>query len=396
MSHRTRRDGHAEQHQQNGGPSDADGLRARRDDRPPLAHRTDRIALRNESNTPVVYVDDDPLFFLAPDEESINQSPLKTGIADIRHQHYAVDADGLDESETHIRELLDQFDADTGRTFYYALAGDRAQICGNGLDDYFDAIANFRTIYTDLEDQLEPAGEYQRAGFPHPNQYMSVECIGLAHVEGFWLRFTTWMNEAPDEEYYSRTSLSLTTLEQHGPLTTRWLEDRLDHPALGRPSSVDRQYPARAQAKLPLGPSPDPLDDVKHHRLIGYRGRDGAVEYITCENPYYRAEETARSEQFDRLDNAGVPVDIIPRVIDIDRVPLRPRGGSHGVDEDVFINGEFEVTQFGTPTGQGAGGVALFSGKVNPVLEEDYAEWKAAVIAEREERDGGFLDRFKP
>ena len=173
----------------------------------------------------------------------------------------------------------------------------------------------------------------------------------------------------------------------------RWLRDRLDHPALGSPSAVDRQY-GQAQAKLPLGRKP--LTSVKEHRLIGYRGRDETVEYVSCENPYYRAEHSARNDQFDRLDDAGVPDDVIRRVINIDRIPLRPRGGSHGVDEDVFIKGEFEVTQFGTPSGPGAGGVALLSGKVNPVREEDFAEWEAAVLAEREERNRGLLDRFKP
>ncbi|WP_227380635.1 hypothetical protein [Haladaptatus halobius] len=393
MNHRIDRDEQAGTHQQSDGLWGADKLRTRTDDRAPLTHRTDRIALRNEMDTPIVYVDDDPLFFLAPDEESMQQSLLKDGIADIRHQHYAVEADDLGESETIVREIIDQFDADTGQKFYYGIAGERAQICGNGLDDYFDAIANFRTIYTDLETQLDPTGTYQRTGFPHENEYMSVQCIGLTSVEGFWLRFNTRMTEAPDEEYYSRTSVSVTSLEQHGTLTTMWLQDRLDHPALSSPSSVDRQDAAAAQAKLPLGPSP--LTDVKHHRLIGYRSRDETVEYITCENPYYRAEQTARSEQFDRLDDAGVPRDVIRRVINIDRIPLRPRGGSHGVDEDVFIKGAFEITQFGTPTGPGAGGVALLSGKVNPVLEEDFAEWKMAVRAKREKQTRGFLDRLR-
>lgn len=390
MSQRTTRDEQTGNHQQNGGLLDADELRTRSDERPPLAHRTDRIALRNESETPVVFVDDDPLFSVAPDAETARNDPLKTGVSDIRHQHYAIEADDLDESERIIREIADQFDADTGRRFYFALAGERAQICGNGLNDYFDAIGNFRTIYTDLEQQLAPAGKYQRDGFPPRNECMTVQCIGLTYVEGVWLRFNTRLTEAPDEEHHYSTTFSLTTLEQHGPLTTRWLEDRLAHPALGRPSSVDRQYDAEAQATIPLGRKP--LSNVKHHRLIGYRGRDEAVEYITCENPYYRAEHSARSEQFDQLDNAGVPDDVIRRIINIDRIPLRPRGGSHGVDEDVFLKGEFEVTQFETPTGPGAGGVALLSGKTNPVREEKFAEWEAAVRAERENRDRGFLD----
>jgi len=69
MSQRITRNEQTEYHQQNGGLLDADELRTRSDERPPLAHRTDRIALRNESNTPVVFVDDDPLFSVAPDDE---------------------------------------------------------------------------------------------------------------------------------------------------------------------------------------------------------------------------------------------------------------------------------------------------------------------------------------
>jgi hypothetical protein len=369
----------------------AEELRARNDNRPPLAHRTDRIALRNETNTPVVYVDDDPLFSLAPTEESMKQSPLKHDIADIRHQHYDVDADTLDESERILREIADQFDADTGQKFYYGIAGERAQICGNGLGDYFDAISNFRTIYTDLEDQLSPAGKHQRAGFPHENEYMKVTAVGLTYVEGVWLRFTTRLTEAPDEEHYASTTLSLTTLEQHGPLMDNWLRDRLEHPALGSPTPVDRQY-EQAQAHLPV--SPEPLRNVKHHRLIGYRGRDKTVEYISCKNPYYRAEQAARGEQFNRFDDIGVPRDVIRQIINIDRLPLRPRGSSHGLDEDVFIKGEFEVTQFGM--GSRGGGVALFSGKTNPVREEKYANWEAEMAARHEESNRGILNRLTP
>jgi hypothetical protein len=373
------------------------------DDNPAaLAHRTDRIALRNESNTPVVFVDDDPLFSLAPDAETVREDPLKTTASDVRHQHHSVDVDDLTESETTIREVIDQFEADTdrpaedseltGRRFYYALMGEHAQICGNGLEDYFDAIANFRTSYRDLEQQLEPAGKYQRDGFPHDNESMIAQCIGLTSIEGVWLRFNIRLNETPDGEHHYSTTLSVTTVEQHGPLTARWLDNRLDHPAIGSPSPVDRQY-AQVQAKFPLGPQP--LSDVKHHRLIGYRGRDETVEYVTCENPYYRAEQPARGEQFNRLDELDVPDDVSRQVVNIDRIPLRPRGGSHGVDEDVFIKGAFEITQFGASTGPGAGGVALLSGKVNPVREEDFAEWKEAVLAERERQNQGLFDRLK-
>lgn len=369
----------------------AEELRARKDDRPPLIHRTDRIALRNETNTPVVFVDDDPLFSLASDEESVKCSPLKNGIADIRHQHYSVDADDHDESERILREIANQFDAETGQRFYYGIAGERAQICGNGLDDYFHAIANFRTIYKDLESQLEPAGQYQRDGFPHPNQYMTVTAVGLTFVEGIWLRFTTRLTESPDEEYYANTTLSLTTLEQHGPLVTNWLQDRLAHPTLGSPTPVDRQY-VQAQAHLPVGTGP--LNNVKHHRLIGYRGRDETVEYISCENPYYRAEQTARSEQYQRFRDAGLPDWVIPQLIQIDRLPLRPRGGSHGIDEDVFVKGEFETTQFGTSAM--GGGVALFSGRTNPIREEKYAEREAELAARHEENNHGLLSRLTP
>ncbi|EMA48046.1 hypothetical protein C450_20466 [Halococcus salifodinae DSM 8989] len=368
-----------------------EAFRARTDDRPPLAHRTDRIALRNETNTPVVYVDDDPLFFAAPDEESMKQSPLKHDIADIRHQHYTVDADDLDESERILREIADQFDADTEQRFYYGIAGERAQICGNGLEDYFEAIANFRTTYKDLEEQLEPAGEYQRDGFPHPQEYMSVKAVGLTYVEGVWLRFTTNLTESPDGEYYGYTTLSLTIVKQHGPLMANWLQDRLDHPALGSPSSVDRQS-VRSQVHLPVGPGP--LTDVKHHRLIGFRGRDETVEYISCENPYYRAEQTARSEQYHRFRDAGLPDCVIPRLIQIDRLPLRPRGGSHGIDEDVFVEGEFKITQFGSNAR--GGGVALFSGKTNPIREEKYAKREAELAARREEDNHGLLNRLTP
>lgn len=373
--------------QDNGTPN-AEELRGRTDDRPPLAHRTDRIALRNESNIPVMYVDDDPLFSLAPDAESVRQNPLKTSISDIRHQHYGVDADALEESEAVIRELADQFDADTEQSFYYTIAGERAQISGNGLDDYFDAIDTFRTTYKGLDEQLEPPEERQQPGFPH--QPMPVTCVGLTRVEGVWLRFDIRLTDAPDERYYTSTTLWVTTLEQHGPLTTRRLEDQLDHPDLGSPSAIARQY-TQAQADLPL--SPAPLTSVKEHRLIGYRGRENPVEYITCENPFYRAEQTECSEQYHRLDEAGVSRDVIPQLINIDRLPLRPRGGSHGIDEDCFIRSGVTATLF--KTGFSAG-VVLLSGKTTPVLKDEYAEWEAKVLAERERKNRGFLDRLKP
>ncbi|WP_157972565.1 hypothetical protein [Saliphagus sp. LR7] len=354
-------------------PPIEDALKSHTDDYPPLVHRTDRITLRNESQTPVVYVDDDPLMTLAPDAKTLQDDPLAIDLSDIRHQHYTVDAETLAESKTVVRDLIDQFDADTGRSFYYTIAGERAQIGGNGLDDYFEATENVRRIYTDLETQLDPPGERQRPGFPHGNQYMTARCIGLTAVEGVWLRFTIRLTESPDEEVYSWTSVSVTTLEQHGPLVTQWLDDRLSHPALGSPSTVDRQH-TEAQERLLLGPGP--LVNVSEHRLIGYRGRESPVECISCENPYYRPRTAAdeRNEQYDRLDDAGVTREVIPQLLSIDRFPLRPKGGSHGVDEDYFIGSEVALTRFGTGKGWGGDHVTLLSGKTTPVLKEEYAK----------------------
>jgi hypothetical protein len=347
------------------------------DDRPPLYHRTDRIALRNNSGVPVVYVDIDPLLSLAPDIETIQQDPLATGLSDIRHQHYAVDAETLAESETVIREIVDRFDADTGQDFYYTIAGDRAQIGGNGLDDYFDALGNFRTIYRDLDEQLdrprnptEDSGDSGTASDTEPFNHMPATASNLTAVGGIWLRFTVTVTETPDDEYFTSASVSITTLEQHGPLMARWLADRLDHPALGPPSPVDRQH-VEAQAHLSLGA--EPLRNVAEHRLIGYSGREGVIECITCENPYYRVGERARSEQFDRLDEAGVARDVIQQVMRLDRFALRPRGGSTGVTEDLFLGGEITLTRFGTTRGPRNSNVMLLSGTTTPLLTEEVA-----------------------
>lgn len=364
---------------------------SRTDPPSPLAHRTDRIALRNESNRPTVFVDDDPLFFLAEDPESVRNNPLKTGVADIRTQHYPIEVEDHQESETAVREIIEQFDADTDRQFYYSLAGDKAQINGNGLDDYFEAIGNFRTTYEDLREQMSSEGGESESD--PLDQYVRAACVGLTYVEGFWLQFTTWLSESPDEEHYTHTSLSLTSVEQHGPLATMWLQDRLDHPALGSPSAVDRRG-TQAQVSLSLGPGP--LRNVKECRLIGYRGRDETVEYISCENPYYRSGGSEWSDLFNRLEERGIPGDVIRGLLGVDRLLLRPRGGSHGVDEDLYIGGEIQVTKFGTPSGSGTGGITLFSGKCNPVQESRYAKFKEAREAERRERNRSLLDRITP
>ena len=276
--------------------------------------------------------------------------------------------------------MAEQFDADTGRCFYYMIAGKRAQIGGNGLDDYFNALGNFRTIYRDLDDQLNHNHNTDNDSIKDtgPFGYMFVIGIGLTVVEGIWLRFMTKLTETPDEELFAYAMVSVTTLEQHGPLTARWLEDRLDHPALGSPSSVDRQH-VEAQGRLSLGS--EPLRNVAEHRLIGYRDRGETVECITCANPYYRASGEARGEQFDWLDEAGVAREVIPQAMSLDQFALRPRRGSHGVEEDVFLGGEIGLMLFGT-SGRRDSKVMLLSGKTTPMLQEDFEERKAAASAD--------------
>lgn len=348
----------------------------------PLAHRTDRFAIRNDTNDPIVFVDTDPLFSLATDPDALKENPLKTNMADIRNQHYGIEVDDLSESETAIREILDRFDADTDRRFYYTLAGDHAQIGGNGLDDYFEAIDNFRTIYTDLIDQMGSFDGDQHLEFPE--RAMRGRCIGVVSVEGVWLQFSTYLTETPDQEFYSHTSLSLTTVEQHGPLKAMWLRDRLDHPTVGSPSAVDRQY-TETHAKLPVGRGP--LRNVKEHRLIGYLGRDETVEYISCDNPYYRGDDSEYGEQCNRLEEAGVPRDVIHKLVSMDRLLLRPKGGSHGVDEDVYVSGNIELTKFAN--------VTLLSGKVMPIREEKFQRQEARK-RNRREKNNGILNALRP
>jgi hypothetical protein len=357
------------------------------DDNPAaLAHRTDRFAIRNRTNTPVVFVDDDPLFSVAEDPEMARDNPMKTGVADIRHQNYAIEADDLDESERLIRELVEQFDADTEQRFHYALAGDDAQIGGNGLDDFFDAVRNFRTIYSDLSSQMGSVAQHESE---FPDRHMRVPCVGMTYKEGFWLRFTVWLAETPDEQFHSHTALSLTSLEQHGPLTTMWLQDRLDHPALGSPSAVDRQF-VRSQARLPLGS--EPLTDTKEHRLIGYRGRDDTTEYVSCANPYYRSDDEEWGELFEHFrEDRKLPDDALRQVLGIDRLLLRPKGGSHGTDEDLYANGQIQLTRFGTEQG----GIALLSGKTMPIREAEY-EARMNRRSDHTAPDQGVLRRLKP
>lgn len=367
--------------------SDRDDTLAVDEERPPLAYRTDRFAFRN-SRTPFVFVENNPFSMIATDRESIRENPdPQRTIADVRHQYYGIEAGDIEESERVIRELIDQFDADDEQRFYYTLAGTRAQISGNGLDDYFDAIGNIRTSYRDLEEQLEPATGRQQPGFPH--QIMRVRCIGLTYVEGFWLRFTIWLTESEKSETYSDTTLAITSLEQHGPLETIWLQSCLDHPAVGEPSSVDQQHKTQHMS-FSLGQ--EPLQNVKEHRLIGYSG-DETIEYITATNPCYRVDQSERELLYQQLKEDDVPNAIAHQLPEIERLPFRPRGGSTGIEEDVFVGGLLTFSQFGSSSS----GVMLVSGRVNPMEKEKYESDFAHRHRKTGDRRGfGLIDRLRP
>lgn len=320
----------------------------------PLTHRTDRIALRNESQIPLVYVDDDPLYNV--DDESL------------RHQHYEIRVTALNETETAIQEIIDQFGAATERQFYYAVSSDRAQICGNTLDDFFDAIQNFGVTYSDLDKQLpDPTDRLMKERQEIP---LEVTAVGVTEVNGVWLQFVTRYLEERDsgQRHHSASTLFLTTLTQQGPLTAQWLRDRLEHPAIGSPSAVSQQR--YSQLSLLLNGS---LTSVKAHRLAGYQheieppssvNMNDAIEYISCQNPYYNAEEAKRSELSQRIEDTMAPEELRSVLVNIDRIPLRPRGGSPGLDVDQFVDGECQFTSF-----EAGSGIVLAAGKVDAVKQ---------------------------
>ncbi len=322
------------------------------DDHAPLIHRTDRIALRNESQTPVVFVDDDPLYDVEGEA--------------IRHQHYEMEVTTLDETETAIREIIDRFEAPTERQFYYAVCSDRAQICGNTLDDFFDAMENFRVTYADLDEQLpDPTDRVMQNRQQIP---LEVTAVGVTEVSGIWLQFVTHFlaERETEQRHHSATTLFLTTHTRQGPLIAQWLRDRLEHPSVGSPSAVSRQH--HSQLSLSLK---DPLTGVKAHRLVGYQQElepsssangDAGIEYISCHNPYYNAEGAKRSELNQQITDTIAPDELRSVLLSIDRIPLRPRGGSLGLNVDQFVDGRSQFTYFNSGSG-----IALASGEVDPV-----------------------------
>lgn len=327
----------------------------------PLIHRTDRIAFRNETQYPVVFADDNPL--------QVGSIRHDESDPTLRHQYYEMGTADLDEIETTIREVIDRFEVDTERQFYYTINGDQAQICGNTIDDFFDAISNFGTTYVDLKEQLADPAETESQ--TQQETSMKVTCVGVIKVDSVWLQFVidTFEHWETDTSLYGATTLWVTTYKQQGPLTAQWLGDRLDHPVIGSPSSVSLQSP---QAQLPLTVS-GPLNNVKEHQLVGY-GDEMAdhedhsidiVEYISCQNPYYHAEGDALNELRQRVDDVNAPDDLLTVLLNIDRLPLRPRGGSHGIDTDRFVNAGCHYTSF-VP----GSGIVLASGEVDAILAD--------------------------
>ena len=331
---------------------------------PPLAHRTDRVAMRNASGTPVVFVDNDPFSYRA------------TEARNPRNQRTPLDADSVAEAKAAMRTLAERFDADTGRRWYYAIAGERAQVSGNGMDDHFDALDNFRTIYADLEDQLGEPGEYQRRGYPH--NYMGATSVAVTSVDGLWLRFVTALAEDDEDEHHLGSSLWVTTTGRHGPLTARWLDDVFDIDIVGPPERVETQH-CTPEKSIKL--SDEPREAPRQLRMIGVSGEreevDDGGEYISCANPCY--DPDGEREMFHRL-RGGVNDTVIRTVTRIDRLPLRVYGGSHGTDEDLYVGRHAAFTELG-----GTDRVVLVSGKTTPVRKEKYG---AEGRGEPEAKDG--------
>ena len=338
---------------------------------PPLAHRTDRVAMRNASETPVVFVDNDP-FSYPPTEDR-----------KLRNQRTSLDVDSVTEAKAAMRTLAERFDADTGRRWYYAIAGERAQISGNGMDDHFDALDNFRTVYADLEDQLGEPRKYQRRGYPH--DYMQATSVAVTSVDGLWLRFVTALSEDDAGEHHLGSSLWVTTTQRHGPLVARWLDDVFDIDVVGPPESVESQH---CTPQKSIGLSDEPREAPRQLRMIGVGGEREEVneggEYISCANPCY--DPDGEREMFHRLRGGGVNDTVIRTITQIDRLPLRVYGGSHGTDEDLYVGRNAAFTELG-----GTDRVVLVSGKTSPVLKEEY---EAEGRGEPEASDGaGVIER---
>ena len=168
-----------------------------------------------------------------------------------------------------------------------------------------------------------------------------------------------------------------------------WLQNCLDHPAVGEPSAVDRQHQTYHMA---FSLSQDPLRNVKEHRLIGCLGRDETIEYISATNPFYRAEQSERELLYQQLEEADIPNTIAHQLPEIDRLPFCPRGGSIGIEKDVFVGGLLTFSQFGSSSS----GIMLVSGKVNPIEKEKYES--GFTRGRKTEDDGvfGLIDRLRP
>lgn len=201
-----------------------------------------------------------------------------------------------------------------------------------------------------------------------------------------WFRFVTRFVETSAERRYLSTTLWITT-GQHDPLTATWVQDRLDHPALGRPSGVNRQGPPK-QPHLSLGIAP--LTTVKSHALIGPGGRSphGVSEYISCRNPYYRPRNAGRRQQYEDLRTAGIPLDRMPALVDLDRLPLRIEGGSADITDDYFVESDLSLTRFGP---RHVSDVLLLSGTTTPVRKDNYTTREATRQRSRREQLTDFL-----
>lgn len=354
-----------------------DELRDREDDLAPLTDRTDRIALRNESEHPVVFVRHNPAMALGPTDER-TLSPLDVDVGELCHQGYDVDATDIDDVKTVLQTVIDRVETNSGEWFYYTIAGERIQIGGTSLYDYLDALDNFRTIYADLEAPLAEPSNYRDAGFPH--ETMRTTAVALIPINGLWLWFVTIFSDTPDARRHLSTTLWVTIAQQTNPLTATWLQDRLDHPAIGSPSTVERQLPP-AQAHLSLGT--DPLAAVKPLELRGPHGRPQTLTpHITVRNPYYRPEISARHEQYDALNRERVPMVGIESLAELDRLPLHVSSGSSDINNDHFVRGECRFTRFGT---RDTSRVTLLSGSVWPVPKEK--ETNVATTIQRTTRN---------
>lgn len=171
-----------------------------------------------------------------------------------------------------------------------------------------------------------------------------MECIGATAVGGFWFQFCISLLETSDHETFYGAHLHVTSSVNQGPLAAVWLEDRLDHPALGEPSAARYEDRLR-RTSMSLGPTL--LQHPRKRQLTVDGERTISKTYISATNPYYRENLSERRDVFNTLISGWVSGNMARQLTAIERLGFRVKGGPCKNVEVVYGQPELTFTRFG-------------------------------------------------